>query len=76
VSITFGVTEWSGSIDAAPFYFDKPVVQLSKEQYLGTIEMLHEQYRFDPRTHPNENAKRVAGLNHLVRNCRKNNGCP
>ena len=55
-----------GFTHAAGEYFDKPLAQLSEEQYLSLVAMLADPQRFDPRTHPRESAERVASLKGLV----------
>lgn len=51
-----------GFVDAAHFYFNKSVAQLSDDEYLSMIAMLPAQEYFNLRTHPKENAERVAML--------------
>lgn len=60
-----------GFRDAARFYFDRSVAQLSEDQYLTMIAMLRAPGYFNPRTHPKENAQQVARLKRVISNCAK-----
>lgn len=55
-----------GFADAARAYFGKPLALLSEEQYLSLVAMLIGPERYNPRTHPRENAGRVASLKAFV----------
>jgi len=55
-----------GFEDAARSYFDKPVAQLSGDEFLALVAMLSGPTVLNPRTHPKENAERVAILKQAV----------
>jgi membrane peptidoglycan carboxypeptidase len=63
-----------GFADAAREFFEKPVAQLSEDEYIAMAAMLDAPSRLNPRTHPRESAELVAKLKRLVlKNCGSQN---